>query len=726
MLLAGDEMGRTQGGNNNAYCQDNEISWVDWNLDERKKSLLDFTRRLIELRQRLPVLQRHRFCAGDFIWDSCSKDLLWRRPDGNEMDARDWQKPWLSSLAFQMGGDAIPMLDDRGERMVGDGLLVLMNASAESIRFELPAGEWQIEADTNDPTKDPHARCAGNYVTAERSMVVLSQPLPAEAQRQVPTGDHRALAASGTRGALDRAIAAGRRRVGVLVPLFAMRRRGNWGIGDIGDIAHFATWAQRAGFSVIQLLPINVASDLDPSPYAAVSAHAIDPVYLSFDDCEDFAAVGGRSALPPALAAEIDALAAAPHVLWGRVRALKHEAGTLAFARFLRDEWNPRSPRARELMTFMKEHRSWLDQYALFAVLHDQRHRSWLEWPLGLRNRAPDSIAEVRRQHADALLRKAWEQWQLDQQWHAARQEASDRGVDLMGDLPFTVAMDSADVWSNRPIFRTDLRVGAPPDELSSEGQDWGMPVYDWVALQRSDFAWLRGRAARAGDLFSLYRVDHVIGFYRTFFRSSDGHTTGFLPEDEGAQVRLGEAIMRLFRRFGEVIAEDLGTVPSFLRPSLDKLEIPGYRVLRWEKDGDTYRDPAGWPPVSVATNATHDTETSAEWYDALSVQSRAELLRLPAFAGLDPEQGFDDRVRDALLKTLYSAPSTLAMVPFQDAMGLRERINVPGTVSDANWSYRLPMEVESLLADDATSARLKALAAETGRAAPGRSRELS
>jgi 4-alpha-glucanotransferase len=616
------------------------------------------------------------------------------------------------------------MLDDRGQRMVGDGLLVLMNASAETIRFELPGGEWHVETDTNDPTKDPHARCAGNYVTAARSMVVLCQSLAAEAQRSVPESEGRALAASGARGTLDRAIASGRRRAGVLVPLFAMRGHGNWGIGDIGDIARFAGFAHRAGFSVIQLLPINIASGLDASPYAAVSAHAIDPVYLSLDACEDFAAVGGRNALPPALSTEIDTLAASPRVLWERVRALKHEAGTLAFARFLRDEWHARSPRARELMNFMKEHRAWLDQYALFAVLHDQRHRSWLDWRLGWRDRMPDAIAEVRRHDADALLRKAWEQWQLDQQWHAARQEASDLGVDLMGDLPFTVAMDSADVWANRGIFRTDLRVGAPPDELSSTGQDWGMPVYDWVALQRSDFAWLRGRAARAGELFSLYRVDHVIGFYRTFFRSSDGHTSGFLPEDEGAQVRLGETIMRLFRRFGEVIAEDLGTVPSFLGPSLDKLGIPGYRVLRWEKDGDKYRDPAAWPPLSIATNATHDTETSAEWYDGLSVERRAELLRLPHFAGLDPERGFDDRVRDALLKTLYSAPSTLAVVPFQDAIGSRERINVPGTVSDANWSYRLPMDVEVLLADEATIARLAALARETGRAAPGGSHE--
>jgi 4-alpha-glucanotransferase len=243
------------------------------------------------------------------------------------------------------------------------------------------------------------------------------------------------------------------------------------------------------------------------------------------------------------------------------------------------------------------------------------------------------------------------------------------------------------------------------------------MPVYDWVALQRSDFAWLRARAARAGELFSLYRVDHVIGFYRTFFHSSDGHTSGFTPQDEGAQVRLGETTMRLMCHFGEVVAEDLGTIPAFLRPSLDKLRVPGYRVLRWEKEGEEYRDPASWPTLSVATNATHDTETTAEWYDQLSVEKRRELLRLPALAGLDPAQGFDERVRDALLKLIYAAPSTLAVVPFQDAMGSRERVNVPGTVSEDNWNYRMAMDIETLLADEASTARLAALAAETDRA---------
>ncbi|HVZ37537.1 MAG TPA: glycogen debranching protein GlgX, partial [Polyangiaceae bacterium] len=128
MLLGGDEMGRTQRGNNNAYCQDNEISWFDWKLDDRRQALLEHTRRLIALRRKHPVLRHTRFLTGDFIWHSELKDLAWLRPDGEEMSPEDWQKPWIASLGFLLGGDAIGMLDERGQRVVGDGALVLLNA----------------------------------------------------------------------------------------------------------------------------------------------------------------------------------------------------------------------------------------------------------------------------------------------------------------------------------------------------------------------------------------------------------------------------------------------------------------------------------------------------------------------------------------------------------------------------------------------------------------------
>jgi isoamylase len=180
MLVAGDEMGRTQRGNNNAYCQDNDISWLDWNLDERREALLAFTARLIQFRHRQPVLQRRRFFRGERIWDSHHRDLTWLRPDGTEMGPEDWERPFTRSLAFLLGGDAIPTLDERGQRIIGDALLVLLNAHHEPIRFAVPPPEegkhWVLEFYTADDARGPEEPVSGDsFELLGRSLAVFRQ-----------------------------------------------------------------------------------------------------------------------------------------------------------------------------------------------------------------------------------------------------------------------------------------------------------------------------------------------------------------------------------------------------------------------------------------------------------------------------------------------------------------------------------------------------------------------
>ena len=532
-----------------------------------------------------------------------------------------------------------------------------------------------------------------------------------------------------------------RRRACVLMPLFSIRDAG-WGLGEIPDLPRFCGWARGAGFRVVQLLPVGEVCGGETSPYAASSAFALDPIYLGLDVCEDFQRAGGRGLLSADERAELEALGAAPRVEWERVRRLKMRAAGLAFDRFLRDEWQANSERGRQLARFREARAAWIEDYALFAVLHDRFQKSWLDWPAPLRDRDPAALAAAREEHAPAILGKTWMQWQLDEQWHRARAEAAGMGVELMGDLPFVVSTDSADVWSRRDSFRPELRVGTPPDAFSAEGQDWGLPLYDWKAMEERGFDWMKARAARAGELYSLYRVDHVIGLYRTFYRGPDGRS-GFVPESEPEQIRLGETVLKIMAGAGEVVAEDLGMVPHFLRPSLTALAIPGYKVLRWEKDdaprppepgpaknGDgvepapegpppppvIFRDPAAWPPLSVATSGTHDIEPNAEWYDALPEDERRALARVPGLELCALRPKFDDAVRDALLRVLYAAPSELAALPFQDALGSRERINLPGTVVPTNWTYRMPMTVAALRDDRATAQRLARLSSDTGR----------
>ena len=514
------------------------------------------------------------------------------------------------------------------------------------------------------------------------------------------------------------------RRAGVLIPLFSIRTEKGWGLGEIPDLVAMARWATGCGIRVVQMLPVYAVSGGETSPYSAATAFALDPVYLGLDACEDFVAAGGRLALSEAERRLLDEATAAPTVPWPRLRPLKERAMRLAFERYRSGEWRRWSRRARQLAAFREENRDWIEDWAMFAVLHEKYPCHWREWPKELADRHPAALAALAKEHKEEILYVTWQQWQLGEQWRTARQAAAALGVNLMGDLPFVVAEDSADVWKEPKLFRQGYRVGTPPDAFSAEGQDWGLPLFNWRAMQRDGFSWMRRRAERAGELFGLYRVDHVIGMYRTYFRSASGRRSGFSPADEDAQIRLGETLLAIMDEYGEVVAEDLGMMPEFLRPSLTRLRLPGYRVLRWEKDDlwrdghmqQFFRDPAKWPEISVAASGTHDTDMQAVWYDHLSPEHRGYLLRVPGLSHLDCNRGFDDSVRDALLRVLYQSASDLCLLPFQDLLGAREPINVPGTVNDRNWTYRMPMSVDELIAEHATSERLLRLATESRR----------
>jgi 4-alpha-glucanotransferase len=515
------------------------------------------------------------------------------------------------------------------------------------------------------------------------------------------------------------------RQAGVLLPLFSLRSATDWGVGEIPDLVPFSRWGRDAGLSLVLLLPVNEASRGQNSPYFALSAFAIDPVYIAPEAMEDFQAAGGVDALEEAERARLRAVRAAPTVRWDEVRALKAHAFRLAFDRFLREEWERRTPRARALAAFAEQERAWLADYALFVVLHDVVHggKPWAEWPAPLRERDPAALQVVREEHARTLLYLTYLQWIAEEQWRAAREAANAAGVRLGGDLPFMVASDAADVWARREDFNTENRVGVPPDAFSPTGQDWGFPVYRWPEMKAAGYPWIRERARRMADLYDLYRVDHVVGLYRTYFFPGDGSAARFVPAEEPDQLANGEAVLKICGEGAEVVAEDLGVVPDFVRESLTRLGIPGYRVQRWEKNwkqgGDAFLEPKTWPASSLATTGTHDTDSLAEWYESLPAPERAQLLALPALAPLReraPEQ-FDDDVRDALLELIYASGSALALVPFQDLLGARERVNLPGTVSDTNWTYRIPMDLVTLASDRAAAGRLRGLAVRSGRA---------
>ncbi len=274
----------------------------------------------------------------------------------------------------------------------------------------------------------------------------------------------------------------------------------------------------------------------------------------------------------------------------------------------------------------------------------------------------------------------------------------------VFGDLAFMVSGDSPELWARPGEYLFDVSLGEPPDAFIETVQDWNVPTYNWAAIAATDYAWIKRRARRTAALFDGYRVDHLVGLYRTFGRPLQGEPF-FNPAHEPDQVRQGEHILRLLLESGAaIVAEDLGVVPDFVRESLARLGVPGSKVLRWERQwrepGHPFIDPARYPPVSAAMTGTHDTETLAGWWDEAPADERrsiAEMLTASGHAGVDPSEPWSAGTRDAILAAMYAAGSQELFLPVQDVFGWRDRINVPGVITDDNWTWRLPWPVDRL-----------------------------
>lgn len=518
-----------------------------------------------------------------------------------------------------------------------------------------------------------------------------------------------------------------RRIAGVTIPLFSLRSPRSWGIGEIADLPELAAWLREAGVRLIQILPLGEIAGGETSPYSALTAFGIDPMYIALEGLPDLGgdvekAVGGAAG-----ALLLERARGARTVDYGAVRALKRQALRFAFERFAADELGKKSPRAAEFTAFREQSKEWIDDYALFRALKDAHGGvAWWEWGNKLAHRDGGALGEARREHEKAIQFYAYAQWLAHTQWQGARARLKEMGVEIMGDLPFMVGRDSADVWSHQSEFRDNATVGVPGDQFNAEGQDWGLPPYNWETMRENDFAWLRRRARYTGSLYDRFRIDHLVGFYRTYtrkldaLRGEDGKLTKgtFDPAEEEAQIAHGERVIGAMiegaRETGAtLVAEDLGVVPDLVRASLAKLEVPGYKVLIWEKDykqdEKPFLDPTTYPEVSVACFGTHDTDSVVVWWEGLGEEEREAVKRIPALAAhadkLGPE--FTPDVHRALFDLLNAAGSGLVLFLIQDLLGARERINTPATMGPENWALRLPAPVEDLRRDEELGRKL-------------------
>ena len=462
------------------------------------------------------------------------------------------------------------------------------------------------------------------------------------------------------------------RQTGVLCPLSALP-----GTGPIGDLgAPARRWVDqlaRHGVDVWQLLPLHPTSAaFGNSPYSASSVFAGDERYV---------AVGG----------------------WGSAEAREFEgsgvvdyAAAAAFKRAAIDAlWAGRPARLLAEFEFWRQPNLWVDDYALWRVLADERGTDeWTSWPRELR--APDTaaVAAFAKTHRERIRRVAFGQFLFARQFANLRDYAAARGVQLLGDLPIYPHLDSADVWAHRGVFRLDadsgrptVVAGVPPDYFSADGQLWGNPVYDWDALAAADFAWWRERLRYACHQYGRVRIDHFIGLARAYevpAGNADARGGSYRDVPTDAFLR---ALARDLPGL-PLVAEDLGAEHPATALALERWDLPGMRVLQFGFGGasDNPHLPHNYPANCVAYTGTHDNDTARGWYAGGA--SAAEREHLRRYCGRPLATGAE--AAEALLRLLLASPAALRIAPVQDVLGLgsEARVNTPGTAR-GNWGWR-------------------------------------
>lgn len=536
----------------------------------------------------------------------------------------------------------------------------------------------------------------------------------------------------------------GERVVGLTANLYTVRSARNWGVGDLGDLRTLTRFAHDAGMAFVGVNPLHALrnADGDVSPYSPISRVFRNVLYLDVEAVPELAHAPEARALlgAPELQARIAALRDAPRLDYAGVMACKRPVLEALHRAFLaRPAGDARRGAYDAWVAAQGEP---LQRFAVFAAL-DEHFRPqgcgwWPEWPAELRDPRGGAVAAFRAANAERVDFHAWCQFELDRQLGAVAGEARAMGmpIGLYEDLAIGASPAGSDVWSEPDLFLRGVSVGAPPDPLGPEGQNWGLPPMDpWRLRARGYDFWValvRGALRHAGAL----RIDHVLGLFRQFW----------IPEGmsgaEGAYVRfpsndlLGILALESTRAGALVVGEDLGTVPPEVAPALERWGVLGSRVLVFEREGDgAFRPPRAYPRMALATANTHDlaplagfwsgrdlarrrevgllrTDDEARAAEAERGRDRAALLQLlvdeallpPAVLDGDAEAVDEARVRAAVHALLRRTPSWLVGLSLDDLVGEPEPVNVPGVGPDQfpAWQRRLSAPIESLSTDPA------------------------
>lgn len=477
------------------------------------------------------------------------------------------------------------------------------------------------------------------------------------------------------------------RASGVLMPISSLPSK--YGIGTLGKEAYaFADFLKAAGQKYWQVLPLGPTSYGD-SPYQSFSTFAGNPYFIDLD------MLVADGLLDEADVTDVD---------WGD-SARRVDYGKIYFERFpvLRKAFAKGYPKDKGAVEQFAYDNPWLKDYALFMALKNHFDmKSWLEWPdEDIRLRKKEAMEKYRELLKEDIAFYSYLQYLFFRQWEKLRTYIHSLDIQLIGDLPIYVAMDSADVWAEPEFFQlesdgtpTDV-AGVPPDYFTADGQLWGNPLYDYDAMKKDGFGWWIRRVAGAKRLFDVIRIDHFRGL-ESYWAVPYGELTARNGEwRKGPGMDLVGILTSWFHGI-RFIAEDLGYMTPEVKQLLDESRLPGMKVLEFAFDP---REPSDYLPHTYPRNCvcyvgTHDNETIMQWRDTADKDNVAYARK---YLGISRTESFNW----GMIRGGMESVADTFVVQMQDLLGLgaESRMNTPGT-PDGNWQWRmLPDEATPTLA---------------------------
>lgn len=470
-----------------------------------------------------------------------------------------------------------------------------------------------------------------------------------------------------------------KRGSGILLPVASLPSP--YGIGAFSKEAYeFVDILKKAGQSYWQILPLGPTGYGD-SPYQSFSTFAGN---LYFIDLETLA---GKGWLKKKECTSCDFGNNPRRIDYGRIYA--HRFGLLKKA-FKRSGIE----REEAFLEFCTEHEEWLDSYSEFMLLKDLNSgKSWTEWEMPYRMREPEAMIQLKEKYEKEILFFKFLQYEFSCQWQALKTYANENGIQIIGDIPIYVALDSADSWADPRLFQFDEDrlpkkvAGCPPDAFSDTGQLWGNPLYDWSYHKSMGYRWWIRRIAHCAEMYDVIRIDHFRGFDEYYAIPYGDATAEYGKWEQGPGMDLFRTVKR---RLGDVqiIAEDLGFLTDSVLQMVEESGYPGMKVLEFAFDS---REPSNYLPHNYGKNCvvytgTHDNETLAGWYRHLNKRDKKFAMRY-----MGREQM---KTKDAVWEIIRLAQASTAdtcIIPLQDYLGFgnEARINEPSTLG-SNWTWRM------------------------------------